>query len=132
MPKPTIKIEGADQLIKSMAKFGTDGRKILVEVMLESSELVRQAAEFKAPRDTGNLSRHVIDRVAYDDEHGVIILIGPQYPDAAYGHIVEFGRSAGGPSGVQRAQPFLRPALDENIEAVQNETAREFKKRMGI
>ncbi len=92
-----------------------------------SVKVIEEAAKAKAPVDTGALQASITSSVD-DSGKTVIGTVGPHVPYAAY---VEFGtgiRGAASPGAGagpyspswpgMPAQPYLRPAIDENREAV--------------
>jgi len=54
--------------------------------------------------------------------HTWVVVVGPQYPAGALGHLVEYGHAEvlwGQPTGRRvPPHPFLRPAADETVEEV--------------
>lgn len=53
-------------------------------------------------------------------DHSIVIVMGPEYPAGAHGHLIEFGHNHflfGVATGnFLPAQPFMRPAADETKE----------------
>lgn len=121
-----ITIEGEKELSRKLEQLGIEGRKALANAMKQAAEQVRDEAKRRAPVRTGNLQRHIIERKAFDDDYGVMYLVGPEYPQAAYGHIVEGGSSRMSP------QPFLRPALDAVGSQAQQDAINALKKEFGL
>lgn len=65
----------------------------------------------------------VVERV-YD--HAIVVVVGPQYPAGAHGHLVEFGHEkvlwgVQMPGETVTAKPFMRPAADETRSAQESE-----------
>lgn len=92
-----------------------------------SVQVIENAAKVNCPVDTGALRDSITSEVD-DSGKTVIGIVGPHMPYAAY---LEFGTgirgaaSAGAGSGPYSstwpgmpAQPYMRPALDENRDAV--------------
>lgn len=86
-----------------------------------AAEVVQKEAISKAPSRTGNLRRNIKVKPAEDGKAHVYI-----DKDAFYGRFVEMGTSK------KTAQPFLRPALDENenklVKAFQDAARKELDK----
>lgn len=122
----TVRIEGEEELSRKLNELGIEGRKALAAAMKQAAETVRDDAKRRAPVDTGNLRRHIIERKAFDDDYGVMYLVGPEYPQAAYGHIVEGGSSKMAP------HPFLRPALDAVGQKARQDAIDALKKEWGL
>lgn len=91
----------------------------LMEAYMDGAELVRADAQARAPRgETGRLADRM---VAEKDTRRRRAVVGP-HKDAFYGIFQERGTSR------HAAQPFLRPALDNNRRAVFLAIGRELKK----
>lgn len=69
------------------------------------SLIIENAAKEYCPVRTGTLRRSIHTEIEYPDQNRVVALIGP---DAPYGVYVEYGTSR------MRAQPYLRPAVDQH------------------
>ena len=85
----------------------------VLRALTSGAELIRNPAAQKAPYKTGTLKRSI----HIEKGEGMEVLIGP---DAPYGARIEFGYV--GPDKLGRtfhqpAQPYLRPAFDENKDA---------------
>lgn len=126
-------ISGDKALLKKLSTLTDAVRGRAAERALVSGALIIQnAAKQAAPVETGNLRRsihigghddlgeggNIIDRAGTHVPNPIIrhdevaVFVGT---DINYAAAVEFG------SQHQRAQPYLRPALDENKRAVQQE-----------
>jgi len=75
--------------------------------------IVQNDAKIKAPYLTGNLKRSIHIETTEKTDTKVVVMVGT---DLEYAAAQEFGTSRGVP-----AHPYLRPALDENDEAVKKE-----------
>lgn len=122
-----IEIQGLNDILRSLEI--TNPAKIDA-ALGKACALVERAAKQKAPKDTGELRRSISSKV----ENG----IGEIFTPLEYAPYVEYGTGLfaeeGGRSDVpwsyqddsgewhstsgQRPQPFMRPALDENREAI--------------
>lgn len=95
--------------------------------MMQAVSTVQQAAQMKAPSDTGNLKRSIEIDVEEDGTQGIV------YSNCEYAPYVEIGTGIHSAKGTGRkkpwryhgshgwvttsgnpAQPFLEPAVDEN------------------
>lgn len=101
-----------------MRRLKVDTGEALGPAAMAGAEVIRAAAEKKAPRDTGFLAESIVA-----EQEGPEVLIGPQAP---YGLYVEMGTSK------TPAQPFLRPALDESGEAALEAMAEELRRRLEL
>lgn len=125
------RIEGVDVVISAMEALGEQDFTSKVKL---ACALVERAAKQKAPKDTGALRRSITSKVEVIDD----TTIGTIYTPLEYAPYVEFGTGLfaeeGGRKDVpwnyqddegnwhstsgQKPQPFLRPALKENREAI--------------
>ena len=125
------RIEGVDVVISAMEALGEQDFTNKVKL---ACALVERAAKQKAPKDTGALRRSITSKVEVIDD----TTIGTIYTPLEYAPYVEFGTGLfaeeGGRKDVpwnyqddegnwhstsgQKPQPFLRPALKENREAI--------------
>lgn len=121
----TVKIRGFDDLKASMRGLSADmAGKVARAASAAAAGVVRKAARAKVPQDTGNLRKNVIAKrlpkaeTQLTSEHIVTVRQGKVtakqkaagLEDAFYGKFVEFGTVKMGP------RPYLRPALDENVQ----------------
>ncbi len=93
------------------AALGGDG---LDEALLAAGWVIANDAKRRAPYITGTLRRSIRVEVR---EHGVVV-VGSEVPYARrieYGFI---GKDSRGRNYHQAAQPYLRPAMDENKDEV--------------
>lgn len=123
----SIEIEGLNSVLQALEL--TNPQKINA-ALGKACALVERSAKQKAPKDTGELRRSISSKV----ENGV----GEVFTPLEYAPYVEFGTGLfaeqGGRTDVpwsyqddsgewhstsgQHPQPFMRPALDENREAI--------------
>lgn len=121
--KGTFRVEGLKECLASMKGFKDELKeKLVVQASFRAAERMRQAAQDKAPEDEGRL-KILIGRITRRSKDGLMatVLIGLLRinrtlakqgitNDAYYGMFVELGTE------FQKAQPFLRPAFDEEKE----------------
>lgn len=94
-------------------------KTILTKAARAGGEVIRREAERRAPRlkvpdprrTPGLLAKSEMLKVVKRSAGRAVVTIGPS-TDAWYARFVEFGTM------YQKAQPFLRPALDESQDAV--------------
>lgn len=97
------------------AAFGGDAMSI---PLMAGAQIVANAAREKAPVLTGTLRRSIRAEVA-----GREVLVGTELP---YARRIEFGFNAAdlrGRTYHQQPRPYLRPALDENRQRVNEAVA---------
>jgi len=122
------KITGMDQVLKMLDQVG--GTEKYQEALGQACALVERSAKEKAPKDTGALRGSITSEV--QDLEGVV------FTPLEYAPYVEYGTGLfaenGGRQDVpwhyqdekgewhttsgQHPQPFMRPALEENREAI--------------
>ena len=122
-----VSIEGLDDLKKA---FDLLPKRVAVraasKAVREGAKIIQKAARAKVPVDTGNLKRSITIKVLNKKREAmeVAALIGPgtgyfskskktRVGDGFYGFFVEYGTKK------MKAQPFMRPAYDENTVAAQ-------------
>ncbi|GIK73808.1 MAG: hypothetical protein BroJett021_27960 [Chloroflexota bacterium] len=98
-----VRIEGIDEVLRQLD--GLTSRAALRQGLAAAAFLVERAAKVKAPVDTGFL-RNSIQTVSVTDREAVVAV------GAEYGIYQEMG------TRFMRAQPFMRPALENNRERI--------------
>jgi len=110
----TQHVEGLKELeAKLVALGGVAGIKVLRGALMDAAKPIVKAAKENVPEDSGEL-RDSIRRRAFVRRSGlsaVDVYVGPMKPEGWYAHIIEFEYGA---SNI-RAQPFLRPAFDQEV-----------------
>lgn len=102
-----VRIRNADELARRLREHGIDVKNGLSAAALAAGEVIREAAAAKAPRRTGFLADEIVVGEPVTDGGRVSVAVGPS-EDAFYGIFQEVGTAH------HAAQPFLRPAIDEN------------------
>lgn len=109
-------VEGLDALAAKLRALPAKlAKQQLQAIAREGAEPIRERMAEKAPRGDPakpTLGDIVVSPVKSSDEHVAIVAIGPT-KDAWYGRFQEFGTRH------HAAQPFARPALDEEHEAAE-------------
>lgn len=128
----TLRIEGLDRLQRKLVRIGSlPADPVALKALRKGAEPMREAAEQKAPRrpGSGRLARgvQIADRESTPHKAEVAVGIGE---DEFYGVFQELADEFGGVH--HAAQPFLRPAYDENrrqtVEIVRRELAKAVKR----
>lgn len=150
MARVKSKVTGYRQVEKALLdSFGAGRREAVKEFNKLAGDIADDAASL-APVDEGTLSENIIFRKAYDDAAGFVFVIGPEYPVAAHGHLVEFGtdpHTITSDTGLASdteffgkrvdhpgspAQPFLRPAIDAAERPIVETAKKSFIKGMKL
>lgn len=113
------KVLGIEELVRRLEAIDRNTRGVLLErAALAGAEPIRKSAEAKAPRRRGVLAAGIGTEVVKRSTRGVTVRIGFRKEDF-YGMFQELGTRN------HAAQPFLRPAIDEQKEAAIVEVGRE-------
>lgn len=118
----TFDLKGAREIDAALATLQKKtALKILRQAIRKGGELIRREMIHLAPQDTGELSRNILkkSRLRKRKTKGVnvptvVSQIGPS-ADVFWGTFLEVGTSQGHP-----ARPFIRPALDNQVQPVLN------------
>ena len=103
-------IHGLQELLKSMDELPLSLQKtLIVRALRKGAEPIRARAEELAPIDTGKLKELMMITIADQSASSATAKIGPARK-TFYGGFQEFGTI------YDKAQPFLRPAFDEQQE----------------
>lgn len=128
----SVTVEGGADIIAALTNLKADlGEAALQEAALAGAEIVRVDATLRAPRSVGpgtypgggHAADHIIVKLS-DKPGEAAALVGPD-KDGWYLRFAETGTSK------KPADPWLRPALDENKEAVESAMAAVLKARIG-
>lgn len=112
----TVKVEGLKDLERALKALpAANGKAVLRRTLKEAGEPVAKTARALVPKDKGYLAESIDVSTKLSRRQSrlhkkaspVEMFIGPG-PDPA-GHLDEFGTGPG-----HQAQPFLRPAWDQN------------------
>lgn len=113
MKKLKTYVEGADEVIKMLGDMGDAAAGVLDDAAKAGAELVLESAKNRVPVDTGklrdslDLKKSKVKNPKIKGEYYVTKKSGAEHFAP-----VELGTSK------MKAQPFLRPAIDENMSEV--------------
>lgn len=137
-----FKVGGLRELGFAMQGLSDDMRtKVARQAVAAGAGVVRKAAREKAPRDTGNLAASLVMKRVKDTNLTEEYIVTPRKgrtrdvklakrgegklgKDAYYARFVEFGTVK------SPAQPFMRPALEENVQRATNAIADRLRARI--
>ena len=108
------KIKGMDKLQKQLDAIANMNT---TDAVIDGAEVIERASKENAPVDTGELR----------DSHGIEVISEEEVDivvKAMHAMFIEYG------TGMMRAQPFLRPAIDANKHKVAVEMGKEIDKEM--
>lgn len=135
----TVKIEGLSELGARMKTLTSDvNNRIARAATAAGAVVIRNAAQQKVPVDSGNLKKNIIVKrlpkgeSPLTSEHIVTVRKGKLtskqkssgLKDAYYGSFVEYGTAK------MPAQPFMRPAYDQNKEKAAEAIKDRIRKRI--
>jgi HK97 gp10 family phage protein len=137
-----VQVKGLRELGEAMRLLSADmAGKIARQATAAGASVVRKAARQGAPVDTGNLQAAIVMKrerqTRLTEEYVVAVRKGKKRDskaakrgegrlgkDAYYASMVEFGTVK------TPAQPFMRPALENNVTAATNAIAKRLKQRI--
>lgn len=105
-----IEVKGIKELQGALGQLATELPLIVSQAVIEGAGVVENSAKQKVRVRTGNLRDSIKQKNKTQSPTKVSVDIGT---DVSYGPANEFGTSR------MSAQPFLRPALDENEDAIE-------------
>lgn len=119
--KPTISVTGLSELETALKELGSEvaGKNggLVRNALMAAAKPVLEMAQELVPKDTGKLAKGLkrsrqkeIDPDLPVNEAVDVGLISRRGTGTAYGAFVEFGTS------IKPARPFLRPALESNVQ----------------
>ncbi len=126
--KIEVKIEWPDEANTLLEEFPTTSRMLgLKKGFRAAAEIVQKRAKELCPApgypgDKPGLKplRDTIGIAVREYSHALVVLVGPQYPAGAHGHLVEFGHNMvlWGERTDEKVppKPFMRPAAFETRE----------------
>ena len=149
MSRVSVNISDPQNIDAQLAKLNLLVRgPALTKALRSGGKVVASAAKALCPRSTGSRDgwsastraaragvKPLADTIAvvvrdYGEKKAVIV--GPQYPAGALGHLVEFGHAEvlwGKPPGRRvPPKPFLRPAADQTVGQVDSAVISELQK----
>lgn len=137
-----IAVKGLRELGLAMRGLSADmAGKVARQATAAGAGVVRKAARTGAPKDTGNLRAAVVMKRVRESSLSAEYVVavrkgkardvkeakagtGKLGKDAYYAHMVEFGTVK------MPAQPFMRPAFDNNTQAASAAIAKRLKARL--
>lgn len=118
---PEVVIEGLDELAEKLAALSDAVAGAVLEAAVRSgAQLIQNDAKRRAPYRTGTLRRSIHTEVD-GDRNRAEAEIGTDVPYAARQEFGFEGVDALGREYHQAARPYLRPALDENVDVAAQE-----------
>lgn len=107
-----VELVGDRELVEKLRSLaGEVAGQVLAEAAAEGAAHVQEAASRKTPRRTGKLRQNIGRELVLVSGERAEVDVGP-LKEAFYGIFLERGTRK------MAARPFLRPALDENADAV--------------
>lgn len=102
-----VVVEGIDRTREAFRRVSVEGERRARAVVQDTAARVRDGAQRRAPRLTGELASSITTELV-DSKLRTVVGINPASPAKVYAPIIEFGWSA---HGIE-AQPFMRPAAE--------------------
>jgi HK97 gp10 family phage protein len=122
----SIKVQGLDEAIKALAKYGEEVKVDTAKAMNTSMIAVESNAKRGAPVDTGRLRASIVTTKASKEDLVASTVVGVNYapyiefgtksmvevPQGLEEYALQFKQSSGNVAGGIPAQPFLFPAWE--------------------
>jgi HK97 gp10 family phage protein len=117
MARRTVTIEGLPELKRKLQNMSEEMRQAKLETaVLAGGQLIKNEAQVRVPVLTGTLRRSITVQISESNATSASAAIGT---NLAYAARIEFGfngRDSRGRLYSQPAQPYLRPAFDQERE----------------
>jgi len=113
-----LTVTGNRELQRAIKKIAKHSRDELENALNAGGRVILSAAQSKAPVRTGYLREHLSMKTAFDDDRGVLIVIGGTIPDKTHSSNLAWWQEYG--TIKQEARPFLRQAFDETKNTAQD------------
>lgn len=155
MATTSVKIEGFKELEKQLDNLSkAAGKGALRRSLYRAAQPLAELASSMAPERSGKLKRSIVvgaklngrqtqlhRRMFRDDRSSIELFVGPSYllgDSGRHGHLLEFGTApfinkgkfAGSQNPGITAQPFMRPAWDQDQRAMLERLRTELWKRV--
>lgn len=125
--KNAMAVLGASEVAAAMEQNGIQAVSQQKKVILRAAQIIAAAMKELAPERTGALEKQIIVDVLKDEPGNIEVAIGPDLlGNAFYAHFQEFGTTH------HAAEPFIRPAFDENVDRALDVAAAEVKKALKL
>jgi HK97 gp10 family phage protein len=123
--KVKAKVEGAEEIIKLLKEMGQNAENVLSQAAEAGGKIALSDAKRRCPvGKTGNLKSNLKLETGKKTSTKAFVKVLPG-KDEYYGTFVELGTKK------QPAQPFLRPAVDENKEKISEKVTSELSRAVG-
>lgn len=125
-----IKVEGLRELDRQLSSLSASvGSKVLRGALMDSATPLVKEMKERVPVANGNLKRTIgkrssVNRRGERNQATAVVSVGAVRKGSWKAHFVEFGTSR------NRAQPFIRPALDATQDKVLSRFKERLKKRI--
>jgi HK97 gp10 family phage protein len=103
---------GQKELMENMRNLSEEMRmNVKRGAIMEAANYLKEESTRRVPVRTGKLKENIITQTVEDNERVTEVKVGPSR-DGFYGGMIEYGTKK------MKAQPFMRPAFDENGDRV--------------
>lgn len=114
-----FELEGVQKLFRNLRGIQQKVLDNMESIIKRAAEKIADDAGRLAPERTGRLSESIEIKRLEITKDKIRIGVGPVGEDVFYWYFVEYGTAK------MSAQPYLRPAFDENKDAVKREIIKE-------
>lgn len=122
--KVRAEVEGAEEIIKILKEMGQNAENVLLQAAEAGGKIALDDAKRRCPVRTGRLRSSLQLEVGKSTPYKADVRVRPG-KDEYYGTFVELGTKN------QAAQPFMRPAVDENKERISEKVTSELSRVVG-
>ncbi len=109
-----ITTKGFAEYLEKLARSGKDIDRVSAQALEAGGEILLRGMRRRVPKDTHNLEDHLVSAGPYQEGNFVYVEVGLEKDTdadtARYGNVQEYG------SAHTPAQPYVRPALDEDMK----------------
>lgn len=110
-----LETKGFSEYLERLHEAGEDIDRIADQSLEAGGDILLQGMDQRVPKDTGNLQAHLVRSESVQDGnfHTVTVGLGKDTPAKTlrYGGAQEYGWGPDHP-----AQPYIRPAIDEDMK----------------
>jgi len=111
-----LETKGFSEYLERLAQAGHNIDRLADQVLEIGGDIILQGMDRRVPRDTGNLAAHLERSEPEQDGNFHSVTVGlskdADAETARYGGVQEFGWGPDHP-----AQPYIRPAIDEDMRS---------------
>jgi HK97 gp10 family phage protein len=125
-----LETKGFSSYLEALVQAGKNVDQVADEALAAGGDILLQGMDRRVPRDTGNLAAHLERSEPEQDGNFHSVTVGlskdTDAETARYGGAQEFGWGPDHP-----AQPYIRPAIDEDMRSARSAMRAIFERYFG-